>query len=62
MRSHTVANGSIKEEWLGAEQGFVDQSGVFVSREEAQLIAQESCQIRRRVGGDTHRLFSENLY
>ena len=43
-------------------QGFVDQYGVFLTREEAYLVAKEANQIIRRVGGDEGRLFSENLY
>lgn len=48
-----------------AEQGFLDQFGVFLTRTEAWPIAEAAGQIRRRVGGDTRMggaLFSENLY
>lgn len=48
--------------WSGAEQGFVDQFGAFLSREEAWKVALEAGQIIRRVGGDGERLYSENLY
>lgn len=51
--------------WTAGEQGFVDQYGEFMTREEAWIVARASGQIRRRVGGDTlngGRLFSENLY
>lgn len=44
-----------------AEQGFVDQSGVFVDRKEAWKIAEEAGQIRRQVSG-TGTLYSENLF
>jgi len=44
------------------EQGFVDQFGTFYTREEAWPIAEAANQIFRRVGGDGHRLYSENLY
>lgn len=44
------------------EQGFLDNAGRFLSREEAYLVAEAAGQIRRRVGGDNGRLFSENLY
>lgn len=53
------------DSWFGAEQGFVDQRGVFLSREEAWRVAEAAGQIRRRVGGDTRNggtLYSENLY
>lgn len=43
-------------------QGFVDQWGNFMTREEAHKVASEQGQIRNRCGGDEGRLFSENLY
>ena len=49
-------------EW---EQGFIDQKGIFMTREEAWKVAEAAGQIIRRVGGDTMNgghLFSENLY
>lgn len=48
--------------WPDADQGFVDQWGVFMSREEAHIVATEAGQILRRVGGDSEKLYSENLY
>lgn len=48
--------------WRGAEQGFIDQKGVFLTREEALEVAKAAGQIKRRCGGDSKRLFSENLY
>lgn len=48
--------------WRKAEQGFVDQYGTFLTREEAWAIANKNNQVTRRVGGDEGRLFSENLY
>ncbi len=50
---------------FGEEQGFVDQYGVFMSRQEAWSVAEAAGQIRHRCGGDTANggtLFSENLY
>lgn len=44
------------------EQGFIDNKGNFLTREEAYVIAKKSKQIIRRVGGDDNRLYSENLY
>lgn len=44
------------------EQGFIDQWGVFMTREEAWGVAKKASQIRKRVGGDDKRLYSENLY
>lgn len=53
----------LKEAWRHeAEQGFIDQHGHFLTREEAWVIAEEAGQIIRRVGGDGQRLYSENLY
>lgn len=44
------------------DQGFVDQRGTYLTREEAREIAVRRCQIVQRVGGDEKRLYSENLY
>ena len=49
-------------DWAQAEQGFVDQCGTFMTREEAWPVAEAAGQIVRRVGGDGNRLYSENLY
>ena len=54
-----------KKEWWGAEQGFVDQTGKFLTRNEAFKVADAAGQIIRRVGGDSKdggTLYSENLY
>jgi hypothetical protein len=51
-----------RDAWLGCEQGFIDQYGTFLTREEALRIAREQGQIRARCGGDELRLYSENLY
>lgn len=48
--------------WRAAEQGFVDQRGNFLTREQAYLVAKAAGQIIRRCGGDEGTLFSENLY
>jgi len=48
-----------------AEQGFINQRGEFLNREEAWKVAESAGQISRRVGGDRingGHLFSENLY
>lgn len=44
------------------EQGFIDQKGIFLTRNEAYIIAKENNQIIHRCGGDNEKLFSENLY
>lgn len=46
-------------------QGFIDQHGKFLTREEAWFVALAEGQVIRRVGGDSAnggRLYSENLY
>ncbi len=53
---------SVIKGWVDAEQGFVDQYGVFLTREDAREIAEKNNQIIRRCGGDSDKLFSENLY
>lgn len=50
----------------GDDQGFVDQHGVYLTREEAYIVAKEANQITdegacRNIHG-TWRLFSEGLY
>jgi hypothetical protein len=44
------------------EQGFIDQFGVFMTRQEAWEVAKAAGQIKYRCGGDEGVLFSENLY
>ncbi len=46
---------------IAEEQGFVD-NGNFLTREEALRVALLEDQVRRSCGGDTFKLFSENLY
>lgn len=43
-------------------QGFVDQWGIWMSREEAWVVAESQGQIRRPEGGPKGRLYSEHLY
>ena len=43
-------------------QGFIDQLGVFLTREQAWDVAIAAGQILRRCGGDEGCLYSENLY
>lgn len=51
-----------KDSWKGAAQGFIDQFGDFLDREEACVVAKAQKQRRRRCGGDEETLYSENLY
>jgi hypothetical protein len=51
--------------WNKAEQGFVDQFGVFMTRKEAMQVAKAAGQvidIDRGCGGDERALYSEGLY
>lgn len=50
------------DDWLYVDQGFIDQYGVFMTREEAYEVAKAAGQIKYRCGGDEGCLFSENLY
>lgn len=43
-------------------QGFVDNFGKFLTREEAWSVALAAGQIIHRCGGDGVELYSENLY
>ena len=61
MREAAKKDGG-EELWWVSKQGFVDQRGEFMTREEAHVVAKAAGQIVRRVGGDHERLFSENLY
>jgi hypothetical protein len=51
-----------RAEWTQSEQGFIDQWGTFMTREEALAVALAAGQRLYRCGGDETRLFSENLY
>lgn len=59
---HQQIRNHASTDWKGAEQGFVDQRGEWLTREEALHVALANGQILRRCGGDDHQLFSENLY
>jgi hypothetical protein len=61
MRSQVERSGGSKY-WLGCEQGFLDNKGNFLTREQAHIIALQTQQIIYRCGGDKECLFSENLY
>lgn len=52
----------IKDSESESQQGFLDQYGAFLTREEAYVVAKRQSQIIRRCGGDDGKLFSENLY
>lgn len=48
--------------WRNAEQGFIDQFGKFLTREEARIVAEKQGQILEECGGNGIDLYSENLY
>ena len=50
------------KEWGNAEQGFIDQFGDFLTREEAWVIAAKNGQIIRDQDWQTGSLHSEHLY
>ena len=54
----------LTDEWtVRGEEGFIDNQGNFLTREEAWIIAEENGQIKYRCGGDENGvLYSENLY
>lgn len=62
MRLVLMRLGVFAKDIGGWEQGFVDQRGEFMSREEALRVAWNAGQVIRRCGGDDRQLFSENLY
>lgn len=57
MRQHIF-----DKDYSDYEQGFIDNKGKFLTREEAYVVAEREGQIIRRVGGDEGVLYSENLY
>lgn len=54
--------GFVRKEHGAEQQGFIDQHGKFMTREEAWVVAWNAGQIIRRCGGDDRCLYSENLY
>ena len=63
MRKQIEAAGKIKE-GRTSEQGFIDNSGNFITREDAVVIAKEAGQLNtfREKTWPEHMLFSEDLY
>lgn len=46
----------------GADQGFVDQHGVYMTRRQAWNVAEAACQVRRAGHDGEGVLYSEDLY
>jgi hypothetical protein len=61
MRSQVKRSEGL-EEWISAEQGFIDNYGAFMTRQEAWKLAVETGQIQKHGDGETECLFSEELY
>lgn len=57
-----TGGGHTAEAWRSSQQGFIDQWGTFMTREEALVVALAANQRLYRCGGDETALFSENLY
>lgn len=47
--------------WNNCEQGFIDQWGNFLTREEALIIAEDNKQIKKKCG-NPNILFSEDVW
>ena len=64
MRLQAKVMSLVKKDLVGAEQGFIDQFGTFLTREEAMILVKKSGQpfdIDRN-GGSMKTLYSEGLY
>ena len=63
MRGIGVVDEQMIPEWRGAKQGFIDQFGVFMDRQEAYEVAYAAGQIKYGCSGSIHgTLYSEDLY
>lgn len=64
MYSQIFARGDGRqfENRYGEDQGFVDQLGIYMTREEAWIIANEAGQIINYIAGQEGILYSEHLY
>lgn len=49
-------------EWQNCKQGFIDQYGQWMDREEALLIAKANGQVKYQTDPQSKELFSEDLY
>lgn len=57
-----VVQTEISDAAYSGEQGFLDNKGNFLTREEAWVVALAADQVLYRVGGDEGCLYTENLY
>lgn len=49
------------DEWVGCDQGFIDQYGQWMNRQEAWMVAKAAGQIKQTTGA-SGTLYSEDLY
>lgn len=61
MRQQIIASEGIDFWKAGTEQGFIDQFGDFLNRNDAWIVAENQKQIRKQVS-TPGTLFSENIY
>lgn len=61
MDRETAREMADHEGWYACEQGFIDNKGEFLTREQAWIIAEKAGQIRK-VTGTAGTLYSEDLY
>jgi len=59
LMRHIISLMPDSQDWISTEQGFIDQYGVFHSREDAHMIARRAGQIK---ADKRDKLFSEDLY
>ncbi len=52
----------IPSKWLGSKQGFIDQFGVWMDRQEAWTVAESAGQIKYGRDYSKGTLYSEDLY
>ena len=62
MRGQILVGGKRPKKWLSAEQGFIDQFCVFMTREEAWKVASVAGQIKYGREYSIGTLYSEDLY
>lgn len=62
MRGQFLRGGKRPKKWISAEQGFIDQFGVFMNREEAYKVADAAGQIKYGMDHSKGTLYSEDLY
>lgn len=60
--SDPVTLATLDDNFIGEDQGFIDQHGHFYSRHEAWIVAERNGQIKHPTGWLHGRLHSENLY